>query len=67
LQTWEILKDVKVPLHVQSSFCHDASHPQVLEETGRPLIDLLDSQVSERAREVLMRRGEEAATHSRRL
>ena len=45
LQTWEILKDVKISQHVQSSFCHDAAHPQVLEETGRPLIDLLDSQL----------------------
>jgi len=45
LQTWEILKDVRVPQHVQSSFCHDANHPQILEETGRPLMDLLDSQL----------------------
>ncbi|KAH9465583.1 hypothetical protein Pst134EA_013465 [Puccinia striiformis f. sp. tritici] len=45
LQTWEIVQDVKVPQHVQSSFCHDAAHPQILEETGRPLIDLLDSQL----------------------
>ncbi|MBW0462092.1 hypothetical protein O181_001807 [Austropuccinia psidii MF-1] len=45
LQTLELLKGVKVPKNVQSSFCHDIDHPQVLEETGRPLMDLLDAQL----------------------
>lgn len=45
LPSWEILKDVKVPPNVQSSFCHNVDHPQILEETGRPLMDLLDAQL----------------------
>ncbi|CAH7684260.1 S-adenosyl-L-methionine-dependent methyltransferase [Phakopsora pachyrhizi] len=45
LQSWEILKDVRVPKYVQSSFCHGNHFPQVLEETGRPLINLLDAQL----------------------
>ncbi|KAH9813869.1 S-adenosyl-L-methionine-dependent methyltransferase [Melampsora americana] len=41
LQSWEILKDARIPRNVQSSFCHNEDHPAILEETGRPLIDLL--------------------------
>lgn len=45
LQSWEILKDARIPRNVQSSFCHNEDHPAILEETGRPLIDLLDAQL----------------------